>query len=194
MKRPEDLAEVTENLLHGLTADDSLKQRILQRAADYSGTEQKRVFHPVPVFGSVIFALIIAVVLLNGLPPVVPAQPAEMKVFAAGSQDTVPPAADEGTTFVQTVFGGVMPGDVVSVELDSTGLVSDPEQCRTLISVLCENAEPSVNVSADKQSRLTITTAAGEVYQLAADEPYLTGSGCWSCPGFFSLMRQFCGK
>lgn len=194
MKKPEDLAEVTENVLYGLAADDSLKQRILQRAAEHTGTERKRVFHPVPVFSSVIFVLIIAAVLLNGLPPVVPAQPAEMKVFAAGSQDTVPPAEAAGGTFVQAVFGGDMPGDVVSVELDGAGLVSDPGQCRSLISVLCESAEPAVNVSADQNSRLTITTAAGEVYQMEADEPYLAGSGCWSCPGFFSLLREFCGK
>ena len=49
MSRIEELRQVTDQTLHGLTADDSLKFRILQKAA--GGEETKKpYFKPVPVF------------------------------------------------------------------------------------------------------------------------------------------------
>ena len=49
MIKLENLREETESALYGLTADDSLKYRILQKAAQTPAEVTKKGFHPFPV-------------------------------------------------------------------------------------------------------------------------------------------------
>ena len=129
MSRIEELREVTDQTLHGLTADDSLKFRILQKAA--GGEETKKpYFKPVPVFCAACAVLLVMVMALNSLKPV-SNTPGEINVFAAGS--TEKPADMEQAGLLPAGFEA---GSVVSVELDGVGSVTDLEKCASLAGML----------------------------------------------------------
>ena len=72
MKDLNRLREVSDNVLHDLTAGESLKHRILQQAASGTGEERRRVIRLLPAFCGVIAALLVAAIALNGLSPVAP--------------------------------------------------------------------------------------------------------------------------
>lgn len=184
MKKPEELREVTENVLCGLTADDSLRSRILQKASAAGQEERRSSFRPVPALCGVLAALLIAVVALNGLNPVSPADPGDMNIFAAGSNDTAEPV----------LLDGIGPDEVASVEITGLGTVSDPEKCAALISLLTEKAAPAGSSDPSAENRLNITLAGGTVIRFSVDEPVITGDGTWSCPEFFDLFRQELGR
>ena len=58
MNNLEELHAVSDKVLSGLTADDSLKQRILQTAVLSGEKAQKRGFSPIPAFCSIIVLII----------------------------------------------------------------------------------------------------------------------------------------
>ena len=184
MKKPEELREVTENVLCGLTADESLRSRILQNAAGAGREERRSAFRPVPALCGVIAALLIAVVALNGLNPVNPADPGDMNIFAAGSNDTRK----------SVLLDGIDPDEVTSIEITDLGTVSGAEQCAALISLLTEKAAPAGSSDPSAESRLNITLAGGTVIRFSVDEPVISGDGTWSCPEFFDLFRQELGR
>ena len=72
MSDPAKLREASEKVLYGLRADDTLKQKILMKAAAGGDTGSRRAFRPLPVFCGVVAALLVAVIALNGLEPAVP--------------------------------------------------------------------------------------------------------------------------
>ena len=94
MSDPAKLREASEKVLYGLRADDTLKQKILIKAAAGGDAGSRRAFRPLPVFCGVVAALLVAVIALNGLEPAVPAGSVEINVFAAGDNETVSPAED----------------------------------------------------------------------------------------------------
>ena len=185
MSRIEELRQVTDQTLHGLTADDSLKFRILQQAA--SGTETKKPsIRPLPVLCAAFAALLVMVLALNSLKPVSNV-PGEINVFAAGS--TEKPADIEQTCLLPAGFEA---DSVVSVELEGAGSVTDPEKCAFLAGILAGQASPSEHVYAACGNRVKITSADGTVLIFGADEPNLIaedGSG-WSCPAFFTELKK----
>ena len=67
MNKLERLPEYTDSILHGLTADQALKHRILKEAAEQPKKKNILLFHAVPVLCSMIAVLLFAVVLLNEL-------------------------------------------------------------------------------------------------------------------------------
>ena len=185
MSRIEELREVTDQTLHGLTADDSLKFRILQKAA--GGEETKKpYFKPVPVFCAACAVLLVMVLALNSLKPV-SNTPGEINVFAAGS--TEKPADMEQAGLLPAGFEA---GSVVSVELDGVGSVTDLEKCASLAGMLDGRASASEYAYAACGSHLKITAADGTVLTFGANEPYLIAEdgSCWSCPEFFTELRK----
>ena len=189
MKDLTNLREVSETVLHGLTADASLKNRILQQAASDAENRKPSAFRLVPAFCGVIAALLIAAVALNGLQPVSPAGSVEIKVFAAGDQETVPPG-DDAAVDSRSILSGADPSDVYSVELSGSGMVSDRKECAALAGILIRESVPAEPVDPCSADVLTITTVSGQKIMYEAAAPYLIGEKCWSCPGFFTLLEQ----
>ena len=185
MSRIEELRQVTDQTLHGLTADDSLKFRILQQAA--GGAETKKPsFRPVPVLCAACAALLVMILALNSLQPVSNV-PGEINVFAAGS--TEKPADMDHTGLLPPGFEA---GSVVSVELDGAGSVTNPEKCAALAGILDGQVSSSEYAYAACGSHLKITAADGTVLTFGANEPYLIAEdgSCWSCPEFFTELRK----
>ena len=88
MIQPEDLRSATDKALYGLTADESLKQRILLKASQTNRTTRDSKVHPVMKLCAVVGVLLLMVVALNSVRPLSPSTPGEMNVFAAGGKDT----------------------------------------------------------------------------------------------------------
>ena len=190
MKRLEELRDVTDTVLAGLTADESLKHKILQRAAEYSDESSMRSFRPLPVLCSVITVLLVAVCLLNSLHPVTPAGSVEMNVFAAGSDDIIQPEDDSVRHNENEVIRLILPEDAVSVELSGSGVINDAQQCVSLIETLCQYAVPACSDSSEGDTSVIITFSDGSVLTFKAEEPFLIGEEQWSCPEFFRLIQQ----
>ena len=85
MTGPEQFRQYTDQVLFGLKADEQLKHRILQKAAETGQPEKKSFFRrPVPVLCSMVAVLVLCVFLLNGQKPVSSDPAAEINTFAAG--------------------------------------------------------------------------------------------------------------
>ena len=185
MSRIEELRQVTDQTLHGLTADDSLKFRILQQAA--AGTETKKPFiRPLTVLCAAFAALLVMVLALNTLKPVSNV-PVAINVFAAGNTEKPADMEQAGP-----LPGGFESDSAVSVELEGAGSVTNPEKCALLAGIISGQAAPAEHVYAACGNHLKITLADGTILTFGADEPYLIaedGSG-WSCPEFFTELRK----
>ena len=107
MIKLENLREETESALYGLTADDSLKYRILQKAAQTPIEEKKRIFRPFPVLCSVLAVLLLLTVALNQVRPLSTVEAGDITVFAAGRKE-------EGST---SVFSNISASDIVSMDV-----------------------------------------------------------------------------
>ena len=184
MNRIEDLRSVSENTLHGLVADDSLKFRILQKAAS-GETETRRglSFRIVPALCGVLAALIVMVLALNTLRPVPAAGPGEIIVFAAGG-------AGQENEFIFNE--GFSPESVVSVELEGSFRTDDPEKSAFLAGVLADRAQKTEGVEIEGDIHVILTAADGTKMTFTVCKPYLVGDEdgrCWSCPEFFDSMK-----
>lgn len=178
------LREATDKVLHGLNADESLKHRILQRAAAEDNKRQ-HVFRALPAFCSVVAVLLVAVAALNGLQPVSPAGSVEMYVFAAGEKETIPPEKESSP-----LPEGFDPEDVISIELSGVGIIRDSVHCTALTRTLMNGSQKTEPFTASGDVLLQITTSSGNVYRFETDEPYLSGEAYWTCPGFFTLFHR----
>ena len=189
MKNPEMLREATDKVLFGLTADDSLKQRIFQKAASDRESSSRRLFGPVPAFCAVVAMLLITVGVLNNLAPVNPAASVEMNVFSAGSVD-ISPAPD----YPVSVFPAGFSSEIVSsVEINEKKPVTDPEECAALIAALEESEITDQPFGADSEGQVIVHCSDGSSYQFIASEPYLSYDGqSWICESFFALYQEFC--
>ncbi len=70
MTKLEKMPQITDQVLHGLVADEGLKHRIVQKAASLPAEEERRnsSFRLAPVLlCSLVAVMILAVFLLNGL-------------------------------------------------------------------------------------------------------------------------------
>lgn len=182
MSRPEELRQVTEKTLYGLTADDSLKCRILQKASCSTASKHRFFLRPVPVLCTVFAALLAAVIALNTLQAVPSAGPVEIKSFIAGN-----------IIVHSSLFpDGFDPYSVISVTVEGSGTVTDPEQCRMLISVLQDYAVPAESDALSDHSTLEITEESGGTFTFDVCNPYLSDEDhqVWSCPEFFSSFDR----
>ena len=188
MKNPEELREVSEKVLFGLTADDSLKQRILQNAVSAGRTSSRKLFSPVPAFCTVIAMLLITVGVLNSIRPVDPAATVEMNVFSAGSVDISPSPDASDSVFP----AGFQAEAVVSVELTGRNAITDPRKCRALADALMNCTVSDESPDLNDAGKVTILCDNGTIYQYNASDPYLSDdSKCWSCEEFFSLCNEY---
>lgn len=183
MSRIENLRQVSENTLHGLVADDSLKIRILQKVAGETETRRRISFRTVSALCGVLAALIVAVLALNTLQPVPAAGPGEINVFAAGST-----GQENGS-----VLGhAITPGSVVSVELEPDVRITDPEKCALLAGILADRAEKAFPVEIEGDRHLILTVSDGTEIVFTVCDPYLIGPDgqCWTCTDFFSSLEN----
>ena len=187
MNNLEELHAVSDKVLSGLTADDSLKQRILQTAVLSGEKAQKRGFSPIPAFCSVIVLLLITVGVLNNLRPVDPASSVEMNVFSAGSVE-ISPSPEQS---VSGLPAGIIPDNIISFELSDSVIVSSADKCAALAEALgkCITCEEPADTDSDRH--LIIRCKDGNQYQFNVSEPYISNGLCWSCEAFFSLYKEF---
>ena len=180
MNRLEDIRTVTDKALYGLTADESLKFRILQKAAACEQKGARRIAHPVPVLCAVVAFLVIIAVSINGIQPVEPVVPGEMTVFAAGGTD------DRTVSSI----GKIESGHVISVEVTGIGTVTDPSGCDALIGLLKNDAESTAEEPDKWSEKIVIRMDDGSVYEYKAAEPCLDDGRNLECPAFFSMMHE----
>lgn len=180
--KPEELRQATEYTLHGLTADDSLKFRILEKAASSSASPGRASLHPVPVLCSVLAVLLIAVLGLNSLHPASSVEPVMFNSFSAGYSDSALPLFPDGFN----------PDAVVCVELSGFGRVSDSGQCNALSGILASRAVPADSGNLSSGGILSFTDQSGNTAAFDASAPYLSGENgqCWRCPEFFTMFEQ----
>lgn len=185
MINPENLHEATEKVLYNLTADESLKQRILQRAVE-SGTKKSRRFAVIPAFCSVMVVLMLVLAGMNGLKPVDPSASYDINVFSAGSSDVAAPVENA----YEDIFDSIKPENVVSVELSDLGTVTDPEACASLISLLQHNSVSADHIFGTAVHTLHIKTSDGTDIAFSVDEPFIGNESSWSCAEFFDKLYQ----
>lgn len=180
MSRPEDLRKVTEITLHSLIADESLKFRILQKAVSYEQNERSRQKKLIPLFCTVLAALLIAAVSLNSIKSLPASGPGDLNSFTAG-----------GTNIATSIFPeDFRPDSVLTVEMENLGTISDPDQCTVLTKILLNQSVPSDDADPVQDGKLIVTTSEGESYVFMVRNPYLINGDNrrWSCPAFF---REF---
>ena len=182
-----DLPQITDKTLHGLTADDTIKHRIIQKVTESGRPEPQKRFRPVPVLCGLIAAALIAAIALNGINPVQPVSPGEMNVFAAGSKDSDSTVAIPESGFLPELE----PDAVVSIEITGLGKCTDPSACASLISTLKDEAVLyESNAALSGAAQLQITLRDGSPMIFYADEPCLFGDQCYLCPTFFECFRE----
>ena len=189
MKNLDQLHEVTDKALWGLTADESLKYRILQKAA-MTGPEKSsrpgRRF--IPVLCSSVALLLVCLFAVNGLKPVVPA---DMKVFPAGQLNLASQEGNQVNPSAAFSFPVLKPDSVTSVEWKNEGIVADSGICNKLIHRLQDQSEKKEDVPFEENGILIITAGDGTSFEYPVDEPYiLEGGTIWDCSSFFELFRQ----
>lgn len=181
MSRPEDLRQISENTLHSLIADESLKFRILQKAAASDQNDKSRSKKMVPIFCTVLAALLIAVVSLNSIQAVPASAPGELNSFTAGGIYT--------SSILPANFD---PDSVLSVETELIGTINDSDQCTALTKLLLDQSVPADTADHDTDGKLIVTTSDGKTYVFKIGDPYLISQDgqCWSCPAFFNQFNK----
>ena len=180
MIKPEELRTATEKALSGLTADESLKQKILLKASESEQKEHEPVYRPVLKLCAIVGVLLLMVAGLNSIRPLSPSAPGEMTVFAAGGKDS------SG----YTIFAQIDTDDITGIKIGSNELISD-SRYGDLIRILQSEAKESeteepAETAAETPKKVTIFTKVFEI-----SDPYLYKDGkCWICSGFFSRLQD----
>ena len=183
MSRLEELRNVSDNTLHNLIADDALKFRILQKAAEQTMPKDTHGFRPVPILCTVLAALLIAVVALNALQAVPSSGPGDLNSFTAGNSDPL----------ASSLFpDGYKAESVVSLVIKDTGNINSSEQCSMLAGILIDQASADETVQPIPDKDLTFAFEDGKALSFQVKEPYLIGNDgqCWYCPAFFSELNK----
>ncbi|MBR5961243.1 MAG: hypothetical protein IKZ98_09635 [Clostridia bacterium] len=180
MIQPEELRSATDKALSGLTADESLKQRILLKASQSTQTSRDSVFRPVMKLCAVVGVLLLMVVALNSVRPLSPSAPGEMNVFAAGGKDTAA-AAPFAQIDIDHVSGITVGGIVYQ----------NDDRCADMIRILQSEAkETDADIPANGE-QIVIQMDDGTEHTFGISEPYVySNDKCWICSGFFSLIQN----
>ena len=186
MKKPEDLRMITENTLSGLVADESLKFRILQKAAGQDEFPAKRFLRTVSLLRSALAVLLVAVFALNSVDPIQSAGPGDMIAFTAGKT-----ASNHDSLFSD----GFDTDSVIRIQWDGAEPVSDPQECSSLVSVLKEHSSEVSDQTGlfSEYRRLVISAADGSScsFDTAAGSYLITDDGrWWSCDLFFTELNK----
>ena len=151
MRNPEELPKVTEQTLYGLVADDSLKYRILQKAADPSGQSGRKAFRTVSVLCTALAVLLAAVLSLNTLQAVPSGGPGEINVFAGGG------TGSGASVLMPEVFD---PDCVISITMDGIGTTTDQQQCARLAAILKKSLSTGSIESSGKSAGVNLKEKA----------------------------------
>ena len=179
MIQPEELRSATDKALYSLTADESLKQRILLKASQTTQTHRDSVFRPVMKLCAVVGVLRLMVIALNSVRPLSPSSPGEMNVFAAGGKDTA------GTSFPQIDIDHVSGISVGGIDYQ------DETQYTELIRILQNESKETDALIPENGERIVIRMEDGKEYAFGISEPYVfTDDKCWTCSGFFKLLQD----
>ena len=188
MIKLERLPEYTDSILHGLTADQELKHRILKKASEQPEKKNHFLFRTVPVLCSVIAVLLFAVLLLNELKPVPVSDQGEMTVFAAGSNHTASP---EMVLDFEKIMKETDSRTISRIEFVDGTMISRPETGAVLFSILKDKAIPVDNRDLQESDVMTIAFSDGSSIQLESYPPLLTdGKKVWTCQEFFDAINQ----
>lgn len=191
MITPEKLHEATDRALYGLTADESLKQKILQKAAACEASGRKISGRSIlPAFCVVMAALVLVLTAVNSLRPVDPASTVEIKVFSAGSSDET----DSADSSYPDIFDDLDSNNVISIELSDVGKITDAESCAALISLLKNNAVTAECSFEGSEHSLIIESADGTKLCFNVTEPFIGTEKSWSCESFFESLHNMIEK
>ena len=182
MSRPEELRQITENTLHSLIADESLKFKILQKAASSEQNHRSRQKKVIPAFCTVLAVLLIAALSLNSIRSVPGSEPGELNSFIAGGSDAA----------VSLLPEDFDPDSVSSVEMENLGTINDPDQCTALVQLLLHQSIPADHPDSAADGKLIVSASEGQTYIFHIRDPYLISENgiCWSCPAFFSEFNN----
>lgn len=174
MNKLDHLPEYTDRVFHGLRADNSLKQRILQEAVssrDASSRPFSFGFRPGPVLCS-IAAVMLIVLTVIGSRVAIPAAPEPGKIvsFAAGKQGSS--AAPESVFLIR--LEDLDPGKVLSMEIPGLGKVTDPENCAELTRILQNESVPAASAETTAYSDSLIITTGERTIQIKIQAPFLS--------------------
>ncbi len=187
MITPEKLHEATDRALYGLTADESLKQRIFQKAAACEASGHKITGRNIlPAFCAVMAALVLVLTAVNSLRPVDPASTVEINVFSAGSSDK----SDSADSSYPDIFDDLDSNNVISIELSDVGKITDVESCKALISLLKNSAVSADCSFVGSEHSLIIESTDGTKLSFDVTEPYIGKEKCWSCESFFESLHN----
>jgi len=190
MTKLEKLPEYTDSVMHGLTAGQALKQRILETAAESALPNKKKslLLNPVPVLCSLAAVLLIFSVLLNGIQSVSVSDQGKMTVFTAGNNQTVSP--DISLSF-EVLMNEKKPDAVTRIELDNGTVIGNPSLCAELFTILKNNALSTDTRLLPESNVITIVLNDGSSVQVEAFAPWLTdGKSFWTCQPFFDKLNQ----
>jgi len=184
LNKLENLPEVTEQALNGLRADDSLKNRILNAALreEKPSSFSLKSVRLVPVLLSSVALMLLCVFLLNGKKPLLPEGEKNLiRSFSAGSGEVV--SVSFGS------FAGTDPASVESVELLSSGKVSDRALVAQLLDALKNHSEIVPNDEIVLNDRLNLFDRDGLLFSLPAEAPYVRwADGVRRCESFFEMF------
>ena len=185
MNKLENLPEVTDRALNGLTADEVLRLRIMKAALrekkSFAGFRSLRV---IPVLLSSVALMILCVFLLNGKKPLLPDEEQHLiHSFSAGNSSFSEVSFD--------LFSGTDAESVEYINLLSEGKCFDRDQLNQLLSLLKEQSEPVSENDIIMNDRLEIFGKSGLMFSLPAESPYIEWSdGIRKCESFFKLYRN----
>lgn len=180
MINPEELRTATEKALSGLTADESLKQKILLKASESEQKSHELVYRPVLKLCAIVGVLLLMVAGLNSIHPLSPSAPGEMTVFAAGGKDS------SG----YTIFAQIDTDDITGIKIGSNELISD-SRYGDLIRILQSEAKESEAEEPAETGLMILYMKDGTEKVFEISDPYLFKDGrCWICSGFFSRLQD----
>lgn len=181
MNMLEKLPEITEEALGGLTADESLKSRILKKASASPGAEKRSFLRPAVALVSAAALMVGALLALNGRDAVPsPEETPVLRSFPAGA------VSDPG----------ILPADVdafgaESIETAAHGKVTETQALEELLKALASAGKAETPADSPAEDELVLRCKNGTVYRWSLHEPYLSsGDGTWSCPAFFRLLGE----
>ena len=183
MNRLEKLPEITEKALGGLTADESLKYRILKSAAESKPAGERSFLRP--VFGLLCATAVMVFVLLAlggrpGLDPS-PTEAPVLRSFTAGG----------GPLQAEAFPATLTAGKAVSADIASLGTIEDEKNLGLITEALAEAEPAPLPDGASSDPGLVLRLADGSEFSFALSDPYLiSGSSAWTCPRFFEIISQ----
>lgn len=182
MNTLEKLPEITEKAFGGLTADESLKFRILKKASASTAAEKRSLLRPAIALVSAAALMVGALLVLNSRDAVPsPEETPVLRSFPAGAVSSE---------------SGILPADVVafgaeSIETAAHGKVTESQVLEALLKALASAGIAETPADFSAEDELVLRCRNGAVYSWSLHEPYLSsGEGTWYCPAFFRLLGE----